>query len=145
MKKARARWALSFADLCLLLLGFMIILVARPDGAALAGGLRSAMGDKGTRAEQPAAAWFDSGEAVLNTNGQRFVRDFARGAGGAHIRLTSHGTDDQSARFDGWELAAARLAAVARALQAANVPAANIALSIDGASGGGQRIGLERS
>ena len=143
MKKARARWALSFADLCLLLLGFMIILVARPDAAALSGGLRSAMGTLGTRAEQPASALFDGGEAILNPNGRRFVSDFARSALTGQIRLTSHGTDAQSARFDGWELSAARLASVARALQAAHVPADRIALSMDGASGGGQKIGLE--
>lgn len=144
MKKARARWALSFADLCLLLLGFMIILVARPDGAALAGGLRSAMGQN-ARAEQRAAVLFDGGEAVLNANGRRFVRDFAQGVGNSHIRLTSQGTDIQTARFDGWELSAARLAAVARALQAEHIPADRIALSIDGTSGGGQKIGLETS
>ncbi len=142
-KRPRARWALSFADLCLLLLGFMIVLVARPDGMALTGGIRAALGDNGSRAEQPAAALFDGGEAILNARGRRFVADFAASAGASAIRLTSHGTDARSNRFDSWELSAARLAAVARALQAAHVPADRVTLSIDGSGGGGQRIGLE--
>jgi hypothetical protein len=142
VRTTKPRWAVSFADLCLLLLGFMIILQARPDGTALASGLRGALG-KGSRAEQPAAALFDGGEAILNAKGQRFVQDFAASASTTHIRLTSHGTDMQSARFDGWELSAARLASVARALRAAHIPADRIALSIDGTSGGGQKIGLE--
>ncbi|WP_174274694.1 OmpA family protein [Sphingomonas bacterium] len=143
MRARSPRWAISFADLCLLLLGFMIILQARPDGAALANGLRGALNAKTWRAEQQASALFDGGEAVLNARGRGFVADFARGAGQHRVRLASHGTDPQSARFDGWELSAARMAAVARALQTAHVPADRIALSIDGASGGGQRISLE--
>ena len=45
MRAGRApRWALSFADLCLLLLGFTLILAARPDPARLTAGLHAALG-----------------------------------------------------------------------------------------------------
>lgn len=143
------RWALSFADLCLLLLGFTLILAARPNPAALTQGIHAALGARPAvvppHAAAPAAALFDVGEAVLSARGLAWVAAFARAAGDRPVALASHGTDAGGARFDDWELAAARTASIARALAADGVPEGHIALSLGGAPGGGQRIMLTAS
>lgn len=137
----RQRWALSFADLALLLLGFFVLLQAKPDGNHLSAGLRAAFGARANAAiEQPALAWFEPGEAVLRPQARATLRDFAHSAGKAGLIVSSRGTEADAARFDGWELAAARTAAVARALADAGIPQERIAVMIDPATGGGQRI-----
>ena len=145
MKASRGngRWALSFADLCLLLLGFFVMLQARPDPAHLSVGLKAAFaGRNPITLEQTAEVWFEPGEAILRPAARASLRAFARGAPG--ITVASRGTEAKTARFDGWELAAARTAAVARELQAAGVPEARVNLAIDPGTGGGQRIFLSR-
>lgn len=138
-----ARWALSFADLCLLLLGFFVLLQARPDRQALAQGLRSAFGTPAPASVTwPAERLFEPGEALLTADARARIAAFARRAGGGAITIASRGTERGAARFDGWELAAARTAAVARALGAAGVGEARIRLAIDPATGGGQTIRL---
>ncbi len=125
MRAARVpRWAVSFADLCLLLLGFFVLLQAhqaRPD--QLAASLRSAFGERATR--QPAiryraASMFEPGEAVLTrAAAARLARIGAEArAGGKAVRIVSEGMDAGTSRFDRWELAAARAAAVARGIRA---------------------------
>lgn len=145
MKVARgnARWALSFADLCLLLLGFFVLMQARPDRARLSASIKSAFaGHAPATIEQPANAWFEPGEAVLKPDARTALRAFARGAD--IVTVSSHGTEPKAARFDGWELAAARAAAVAREVQAAGIPEGRVNLAIDPGTGGGQRIFLSR-
>jgi hypothetical protein len=97
MTSARTpRWALSFADLCLVLLGFFILLHAQSgDRTRLAQGLRSAFGDTGDvsvrRHELAAAALFQPGEAVLTKAGERRILLLARGAPSARIERSGSG------------------------------------------------------
>jgi hypothetical protein len=139
MTSARTpRWALSFADLCLVLLGFFILLHAQSgDRTRLAQGLRSAFGDTGDvsvrRHELAAAALFQPGEAVLTKAGERRI-----------LLLARSGSDAGGQRFDRWELAAARVAAIARAVKAAGVPEPGIEVAIPAmdAKQKGQRISI---
>ena len=123
LRAGRQRWALSFADLCLLLLGFFVFLQAKPD----------------------ANAWFEPGEAVLTPQGHKILGDFARSAGDMGLIVSSRGTEPKAARFDGWELAAARTAAVARELSKAGLAQDKVAIAIDPATGGGQVIQITRN
>jgi flagellar motor protein MotB len=146
VKAGRQRWALSFADLCLLLLGFFVLLQAKPDANHLSAGLRAAFGARADAAiEQDANAWFEPGEAVLTLQAHKILDDFARSAGNASLIVSSRGTEPKAARFDGWELAAARTAAVARELGKAGIVQDKIAVAIDPATGGGQVIQITRS
>jgi hypothetical protein len=137
------RWAVSFADLCLLLLGFLIIAQAKPDPAKLAAGIRSQAG-LAARTETSFAAvrMFEPGEAVLTIAGRREIAAFAARAGKTRIRLQSSGADRATTRLDGWELAAARTAAVARALVAEGIAEDRLLLSIDRADNHAQRLSL---
>ena len=146
MRAGRQRWALSFADLCLLLLGFFVLLQAKPDANHLSAGLRAAFGARADAAlEQKANAWFEPGEAVLTPQAHKIIDDFARSAGGARLIVSSRGTEPKAARFDGWELAAARTAAVARELANAGLAQDRVAIAIDPATGGGQVIQITRN
>ena len=148
MKSApgRQRWALSFADLALLLLGFFVLLQAKPDANHLSAGLRAAFGSRANATlEQPARTLFEPGEAVLTSQGHKILRDFAMGAGDAALIVSSRGTEPDAARFDGWELAAARTAAVARDLTRYGIAQDRIAVAIDPATGGGQTIRITRN
>ena len=142
----RQRWALSFADLCLLLLGFFVLLQAKPDSNHLSAGLRAAFGARANAAlEENASAWFEPGEAVLTPQGHKILADFAGSAGGAGLIVSSRGTEAKAARFDGWELAAARTAAVARELSKSGIAQDKVAVAIDPATGGGQIIQITRN
>lgn len=148
MKSAasRQRWALSFADLALLLLGFFVLLQAKPDANHLSAGLRAAFGARPAAAlERPARTLFEPNEAILTGDGHKLLRDFAGRARGGAVIVSSRGTETGTARFDGWELAAARTAAVARALSAAGLAQDKVAVAIDPATGGGQTIQITRN
>lgn len=121
----RNRWAISFADLLLLLLGFFVLLQA-------SGGKRDAMlaqmsaqfgGKAAPRGiELRAAELFLPDEALLSAAGQSRLAHIAHHIGRPdRIELRSDGIDPSARRFDGWDLAAARLGAVARALRANGV------------------------
>ena len=72
--------------------------------------------------------------------GQRALRS------GGKIRIESIGIDPGTRRFDGWELAAARTAAIARAVQAGGISDKAITISIPAMSSAdatGQHIGIE--
>lgn len=118
----RNRWAVSFADLLLLLLAFFVLLQA--SGArrdALLSQVSQQFGGKPMQqgVELRADTLFVAGEAMLTPAGRgqlsAVARRFARAPGGVEIR--SHGSDRARQRFDEWDLAAARLGAVARALR----------------------------
>ena len=137
MKAARVpRWAVSFADLCLLLLGFFVLVQAhqaRPD--QLAAGLRSAFGE--TAAARPNPSWtadslFQPGEAVLTAAAAaRFAGLGAEAqAAKARVQIISEGTGGATKRFDRWELAAARAAAVARAMRAGGVAEDRVTIAL---------------
>lgn len=119
-----SRWAVSFADLALLLLGFFILLYAgRADVQDVAESAREALDSEAA----PADLVFDWAGASLFVEGEARLQDSARarlariGAeaarGGKTIRIESFGGDPAARRFDGWELAAARAAAAARAVR----------------------------
>jgi len=135
------RWALSFADLCLLLLGFFVLLQARPDGQRLSAGLRAAfVKDAGSAFEQPANAMFEPGEAILRPAARKALLGLARKD--AHVTLVSRGTDPGTRRFDAWELAAARAAAAARALGESGIPQDRIAIDLAPGDATGQVIAV---
>jgi flagellar motor protein MotB len=142
----RQRWALSFADLALLLLGFFVLLQAKPDANHLSAGLRAAFGARPAAAVAAHAnSWFEPGEAILTPQGRKALQDFAHQAGNARLIVSSRGTEPKAARFDGWELAAARTAAVARELSKSGVAQDRIAVAIDPATGGGQALQITRN
>ncbi len=131
-----SRWALSFADLCLLLLGFLLLLQAhRGDPAALNAGLRAAFGSPVPRSYETAAApLFEPGEAVMLPAARAHYAAIGREAAGhaGLVHVQSLGTDAGGLRLDSWELAAARTAAIARAIGSGGVDPRRIDLSIDG-------------
>jgi len=122
----RTRWALSFADLCLLLLGFFVLLQA--DQATHNRALSSISQHFGAIAAPrqvglSAQALFEPGEALLSDTGRltllRAAQPFVTAS--TIIQIQSIGLDDGQYRFDAWDLAAARLGAVARALVTAGI------------------------
>lgn len=119
----RNRWAVSFADLCLLLLGFFILLHASRQGSGAAvSQVSEYFGGTSMSASSldlPASALFEPGEAMLTAKGAARLRDIGKKAieNKRRLLLTSVGEDKAGRRFDRWELSAARLAAVARALR----------------------------
>jgi outer membrane protein OmpA-like peptidoglycan-associated protein len=144
MKAIGGRWAVSFADLCLLMLGFLILAQAKPDKVKLAAGMPDA-----PKAHAPVAAaqliasrLFEPGEAVLTDVGRSQIAAFAARSGSGRIRLESFGADRATSRLDAWELSAARAASVARALVADGIAEDRILLAIDRAEGRPQRLSL---
>lgn len=131
---SRGRWALSFADLCLLLLAFFVLLQASTAtrDQALAG-LNSYFGalHAPLQADLAADRLFQPGEALLSGDGRadliRAVRPFV--AGKDMIRIQSFGLAPGERRFDAWDLSAARLGAVARALVAAGIAPERISIA----------------
>lgn len=122
----RGRWALSFADLCLLLLGFFVLLHANAGRQQeIVGGVAEQFGAPAGKSEQfAAAALFQPGEALLSDAGKVQIaalgKRYAKGRQVLEIR--SVGLDRSTNRFDGWDLAAARLGSLARALTVAGIP-----------------------
>lgn len=145
----RNRWAVSFADLLLLLLAFFVLLQAsgsRRDAMLVQvsqqfGGRAMAQG-----VELRGTDLFEPGEALLSAAGRTrlaaVARDFAKKPGGVEIR--SRGSDPSRRRFDQWDLAAARLGAVARALQADGIAQDRLLIrgldQAEGKAGQGQMI-----
>jgi hypothetical protein len=115
---------LSLADLALLLLGFFIMLHASDANLrAVTDGTRAAFSGRPPAPlllDARASALFEPGEARLTPPAR--VRLLAIGQPAENITIESTGKDAGGSRFDSWELAAARAAAVARAMQEAGVP-----------------------
>lgn len=117
------RWTVSFADLALLLLGFFVLLQAG-DRREVAASTRAAFAGApaaGPLLDEAAATLFERGEARLTVQARIRIFDLARAAGGRGLLVESRGRDTAGSRFDAWELAAARTAALARALKEAGV------------------------
>ncbi|MFZ2995894.1 flagellar motor protein MotB [Sphingobium sp.] len=145
----RNRWAISFADLLLLLLAFFVLLQAsgsRRD--AMLAQVAHQFGGRAMRqgVELHAADLFLPGEALLTTQGQVklsvVARDLVHERGG--VEIVSHGSDRARGRFDDWDLAAARLGAVARALRSDGIGQDKLLIrgldQADGKGGHGQVI-----
>ena len=134
------RWAVSFADLFLLLLGCFVLLhameAARPHaagetGAGAAGGYR-------------AADLFQPGEAVLKPQARIELQAEGRRLAGRQVRIVSTGTADAGGRLDRFELSAARAAAVGHALQEGGVRDRDVAIAMaeSAYAAAGQRIAV---
>lgn len=116
----RHRWALSFADLALLLLGFFVLLQASNGRQQeVMGGVAEQFGAPVARSEKLVArSLFQAGEALLTPAGEARISAIAKQFRSSRktIEIRSVGLDSATYRFDNWDLAAARLGAVARAL-----------------------------
>ncbi|WP_076071909.1 flagellar motor protein MotB [Sphingomonas montana] len=131
VRRAGGRWLMSFADLCLLLLGFFVLLQAqRGQAGAVSAGMRAAFGGVtgASNASDAAADWFEPGEAVFRAGVADRLRVLGAQAGTRRVTVESRGADRSGRRFDAWELAAARAAAVARAVAAGGVDPARVDL-----------------
>ncbi|MPT49262.1 MAG: flagellar motor protein [Sphingobium sp.] len=121
----RSRWAISFADLSLLLLGFFVLLQANSSRQQdIINGVAQQFGAPVGPSDRIAAAkLFQPGEALLTPEGQAQLTAVAHryADGGQMVEIRSIGLDRGVHRFDGWDLAAARLGAVARALASAGI------------------------
>lgn len=127
------RWAISFADLSLLLLGFFVMLQA---GSAqqVAAGARAAFSSEplhGPLLDMRATDLFEAGEARLTPAGLIQVGSIAVRASGQLV-IESEGRDVGTTRFDGWELSAARAAALARALKEAGIAEERVTIRLGG-------------
>lgn len=152
----RARWVLSFADLALLLLGFFVLLQAsgsRRDQALQGIGAQFGASASPSDITFSLSASFAPGEALLTQEGRARLLAAAMPLArqGGILEIQSFGTEPGQRRFDAWDLAAARLGAVARALQEAGIPQdhlriAGLAETPDqaGPAGKGQTIRIVR-
>ncbi|WP_454885236.1 flagellar motor protein [Sphingomonas oryzagri] len=140
-----SRWAMSFADLCLVLLGFLLLLQAhRGDPVALNAGIRAAFGSPAPKTyDETATGLFEPGEAILLPDARAHFRSIGQVAAGrgAVVHIESMGTDAAARRFDGWELAAARTAAIARAVSEGGLDARQVDLAIDGTGPAARQAG----
>ena len=147
-------WALSFADLLILLLAFFVMLHAQSGHQAqIVQGIKQALGSSVSISSEShdidPKAIFEVNEAVLKPQARASLQALGRRAalGGRNVRVESIGAERNTSRFDGWELAAARAAAVARAIQAGGLSEQRILISIpemNGTAGrDGQRIAID--
>ena len=132
------RWTISFADLALLLLGCFVMMNAlRPAAPAAAVDLPALRSTIELRAED----LFEPGEARLSAAGRSRLAAVARTAGERRIVLASRGVEPGGERLDSFELAAARTAAMGRAL---DVGEGDVSVSVERVEGEspGQRISV---
>ena len=119
------RWAISLADIMMLLLGFFILLQAGKATDVAAGARAAFSMEPKPRAllTTEAAALFEPGEARLRQTARARIAGIGAAAARAKrpVVVESHGRDRGARRFDAWELAAARAAALARALSEAGL------------------------
>jgi hypothetical protein len=132
MTVAIPRWAVSFADLILLLLGCFVLLHAMEAARPKAGASAAVPAE---RQALQAAALFEPGEARLTSAGEASLADAARRWAGRAVRIIGSGAGEGSGRLDRFELAAARTAAVARSL-----PETRVSIEMRDASSVGQTV-----
>jgi hypothetical protein len=133
------RWAVSFADLFLLLLGCFVLLHAmEASRGSPAPGLSRAAG--GYRAVD----LFQPGEAVLKPQARSLLQAEGRRLAGRQVRIVSTGSAEAGGRLDRFELSAARAAAVGRALQEGGVRDRDVAVAMaeSASAAAGQRIAV---
>ena len=146
MNAGMPRWAVSFADLGLLLLGCFVLLHAiesqRPkaDAASVPGAAAPA------GQVLAADSLFEAGEARLTDAGRTRILGIAVSLRGGGVTVSGRGVGEAGSRLDRFELAAARTAAVARALREGGVAESGSAVRVDTGSSGrpGQTIALAR-
>lgn len=128
------RWAVSLADIGLLLLGSFAMLNAMAAERANGQSEGEAM-----LAQIPADELFEPGEARLSAAGEARLRAITGKGSGHRLMLVSRGVGDATDRLDAFELAAARSAVVARALTSGAV-APVVSLSSTGGARTGQTL-----
>ncbi|QTD56490.1 hypothetical protein [Parasphingorhabdus cellanae] len=118
MKRAN-RWSLAFADLSLLMLGFVVLSFVRPENFADVAEIKA----PSKKFEWPTASLYESSEAMLTATGKEKAKAVAGSANerASRVILSITGSAAGSARLDAWELSAARMASFARALKAEGV------------------------
>jgi len=121
------RWAVSLADLFLLLLGCFVLLHAMEASRAPAGAATAGAGAAGG---YRAADLFQPGEAVLRPEARARLQAEGRRLAGHAVRIVSTGTAEAGGRLDRFELSAARAAAIGRALQEGGVRDRDVAIAI---------------
>jgi len=131
------RWVFSLADIMMLLLGFFVLLAAG-DAADVAAGARAAFSSEPARPAllaHDANRLFEPGEARLRPAARERIAGIGSAAAQSSRALIveSRGRDPGARRFDGWELSAARAAAIARALEEAGVPEERVQVLMPGA------------
>jgi hypothetical protein len=131
------RWTIGFADLALLLLGSFVMLNALRPAAPVA----SASHAFEPAVELGAGDLFEPGEARLTAAGRERLASVARTADGRRVVLASRGVESGGERLDSFELAAARTAAVGRALGVDERDVSAWVERVDG-EGRGQRISV---
>ena len=141
------RWAVSFADLVLLLLGCFVLLHAMEAQRSTAAAPVAA----GSPAAAPvrsfnAAEVFQPGEALLLPEARAALRAEAARLAGHSVHIFSSGTGETGGRLDRFELAAARTAAIGRALREGGLGEGQIAIAMSesGQPGAGQIIAISR-
>lgn len=134
---AAPRWAVSFADLGLLLLGCFVFLHATTQERQVTPPADALVSQRGL----PVDDWFEDGEARLSAGGRRATVRMAAAHRGENLLIISTGTPAASARLDAFELAAARTAAVARALQEGG--AAEVAIRMAERRASEQRVSVQ--
>jgi flagellar motor protein MotB len=144
------RWAVCFADLVLLLLGCFVMLHAmeasRPKAAGAAPvAARAAAPAVPVRAFS-AGEVFQPGEALLRPEAREALRAEGGRLAGGPVRIQSSGTGEEGGRLDRFELAAARTAAIGRALREGGLAEGDIAIAVAeaGTPGTGQTIAISR-
>lgn len=135
-------WAISFADLAMLLLGFFVIVYSAKPGGAARAAPAAAVAAETAAFDAPSASLFEDGEARLMPEARATLVALGKRAAGenATVFVVSVGREAASRRFDGWELAAARTAAAARAIGEGGMPDDRIELTMAGGRVAGHRI-----
>lgn len=141
-------WAVSLADLFMLLLGVFVFLHARDRDVALAAqSTRAALGSAPAPAsvfDRPAAALFDAGEARLSDAARMELKAIGASAArlGKSVVVESRGSAAAGQRLDSWELSAARTAAIGRALREGGLEEKAIRPMLPAASEGEHRLSV---
>lgn len=137
------RWAISFADLGLLLIGCFVMLhameAARPKADDATGPVAAMALGETYRAD----ILFEQGEARLTDEGRATLAEAGARWAGRPLRIVSRGGTEAGLRLDRFELAAARSAAAARVLGEHGVDEGDIEIRIeDAGDGDGQAIAI---
>jgi len=140
------RWAVSFADLLLLLLGCFVLLHAMEAQKSTAAAPAASIPAAAPVRSFNAAEVFQSGEALLTPESREALQAEGARLTGHPVRILSTGTGEEGGRLDRFELAAARAAAVGRALREGGLAENQIAIFMgdSAAPGAGQTIAISR-
>lgn len=146
MNASVPRWAMSFADLVLLLLGCFVLLHAMESQRPKADSASPSSPTMPIGRLLVADSLFEAGEARLTQAGRTRLLALAGSLRGGGATVSGRGVSETGTRLDRFELAAARTAAVARALRDGGVAEAMIAVRVDNAPAGrpGQTIAVAR-